>query len=342
MTHSASERTEAGVPTTKTLTMIGFKVILSWHYLVLFSPIFIGAIDGASFPFLLERQLTLYITLALTFALLVGVGRFFLKRNKTAPSGFLIGGAGILATVATALAVVTLDDGTPLRLASVVLLGFSEALLMFLWLHYYMEAAAGHLFRSFAVDMMAGGLFAFLTCSLVSPLSLIVTLLMPGVATISLVANWSSVKPVVVDAPALSSGSSESGKEPSRKRIVRHSLKTLLPTTVYAFVFGLLQGSFIVSDVALLMAGNALVLVGIVVAGGIIFFIREAPGTNSDIDTIHRFSLLFFVLGVVGLSLYGSAGGGGGPHCVRDCYFGGIQPVRFWRNDSWRWACAQA
>ena len=304
MMHSASKRVDESMPTTKTLTMIGFKVILSWHYLVLFSPIFIGAIDRASFPFLLERQLTLYITLALTFALLVGVGRFFLKRNKTAPSRILIGGAGILATIATALAVVTLNDGTPLRLASVVLLGFSEALLMFLWLHYYMEAAAGHLFRSFAVDMMAGGLIAFLTCSLVSPLNVIVALLMPGVATISLIANWSSVKPAMVDAPALSSGAYESGKEPSRKCIVRHSLKTLLPTTVYAFVFGLLQGSFIVSDVALLMAGNALVLVGIVLAGAIIFFIREAPSTNGDIDTIHRFSLLFFVLGVVGLSLW--------------------------------------
>ncbi|MEG1246876.1 hypothetical protein [Gordonibacter sp.] len=338
MTHSASERAEGGMPTTKTLTMIGFKVILSWHYLVLFSPIFIGAIDQASFRFFLERQLTLYITLALSFALLVGVGRFFLKRNKTAPSRLLIGGAGILATVATACAVLTLGDDTPLRLASVVLLGFSEALLMFLWLYYYMEAAAGHLFRSFAVDMMAGGLIAFLTCSLVPPLSLIVALLMPGVATISLIANWGSVEPVSVEASA-----HKPVEAPPRRSIVRHSLKTLLPTTVYAFVFGLLQGGFIVSDVALLMAGSSFVLIGIVVAGGIIFFIREAPETNGDIDTIHRFSLLFFVLGVVGLSFLGGAGGGGeGAHCRRNRHFGRLQPLRLWRDDPRRRAGAQA
>ncbi len=273
--------------------MIGFKVILSWHYLVLFSPIFIGATNNPSFSFFLERQFTLYLTLALSFAALVGVGRFFLNRNKTAPSTLLLGAAGVLATVASALSLATLSADMPWRIASVVLLGFSEAFLMFLWLHYYMEAAAGHLFRSFAVDMMAGGIIAFLTCSFVPPISYIVTLCMPAVATVSLVANWRTIEPVdvAVPAPAIN---------PPRKSILRHSLKTLLPTTVYAFVFGLLQGGFINSGVALLMAGNAVVLVGIVVAGIVIFFIPEAPETNADIDTIHRFSLLFFVLGIVG------------------------------------------
>ena len=169
--------------------MIGFKVNLSWHYLVLFSPIFIGATDNPSFAFFLERQLTLYLTLALSFGVLVGVGRFFLKRNKTAPSTLLLGAAGLLATVASVLSLATLSADMPWRIASVVLLGFSEAFLMFLWLHYYMEAAAGHLFRSFAVDMMAGGVIAFLTCSFVPPLSYLVTLCMPAVATVSLIAN---------------------------------------------------------------------------------------------------------------------------------------------------------
>ena len=282
--------------------MIGFKILLSWHYLVLFSPIFIGATNNPSFSFFLERQFTLYLTLALSFGALVGVGRFFLNRNKTAPSTLLLGAAGVLATVASALSLVTLSADMPWRIASVVLLGFSEAFLMFLWLHYYMEAAAGHLFRSFAVDMMAGGILAFLTCSFVPPLSYLVTLCMPAVATVSLIANWRTIEPVDVAArtPAV---------VPPRKSVLRHSLKTLLPTTVYAFVFGLLQGGFINSGVALLMAGNAVVLVGIVVAGIVIFFIPEAPETNADIDTIHRFSLLFFVLGIVGLSFLGGGGG---------------------------------
>lgn len=281
--------------------MIGFKVNLSWHYLVLFSPIFIGATDNPSFAFFLERQFTLYLTLALSFGALVGVGRFFLKRNKTAPSTLLLGAAGLLATVASVLSLATLSADMPWRIASVVLLGFSEAFLMFLWLHYYMEAAAGHLFRSFAVDMMAGGVIAFLTCSFVPPLSYVVALCMPAVATVSLIANWRTIEPVDAAAPA-------PAVKPPRKSILRHSLKTLLPTTVYAFVFGLLQGGFINSGIALLMAGNAVVLVGIVLAGIVIFFIPEAPETNADIDTIHRFSLLFFVLGIVGLSFLGGGG----------------------------------
>ena len=298
MMQSVPERSEGKTSHAKTLTMIGFKVNLSWHYLVLFSPIFIGATDNPSFAFFLERQLTLYLTLALSFGVLVGVGRFFLKRNKTAPSTLLLGAAGLLATVASVLSLATLSADMPWRIASVVLLGFSEAFLMFLWLHYYMEAAAGHLFRSFAVDMMAGGVIAFLTCSFVPPLSYLVTLCMPAVATVSLIANWRTIEPVDAAAPA-------PVVKPPRKSILRHSLKTLLPTTVYAFVFGLLQGGFINSGIALLMAGNAVVLVGIVLAGIVIFFIPEAPETNADIDTIHRFSLLFFVLGIVGLSFLG-------------------------------------
>ena len=300
MMQSVPERSEGKTSHAKTLTMIGFKVNLSWHYLVLFSPIFIGATDNPSFAFFLERQLTLYLTLALSFGVLVGVGRFFLKRNKIAPSTLLLGAAGLLATVASVLSLATLSADMPWRIASVVLLGFSEAFLMFLWLHYYMEAAAGHLFRSFAVDMMAGGVIAFLTCSFVPPLSYLVTLCMPAVATVSLIANWRTIEPVDAAAPA-------PAVKPPRKSILRHSLKTLLPTTVYAFVFGLLQGGFINSGIALLMAGNAVVLVGIVLAGIVIFFIPEAPETNADIDTIHRFSLLFFVLGIVGLSFLGGA-----------------------------------
>ena len=92
--------------------MIGFKVNLSWHYLVLFSPIFIGATDNPSFAFFLERQFTLYLTLALSFGALVGVGRFFLKRNKTAPSTLLLGAAGLLATVASVLSLATLSADT--------------------------------------------------------------------------------------------------------------------------------------------------------------------------------------------------------------------------------------
>lgn len=43
----------------KSLKMIGFKVLLSWHYLVLFSPLFIGTIESPAFPYFFERQLTL-------------------------------------------------------------------------------------------------------------------------------------------------------------------------------------------------------------------------------------------------------------------------------------------
>lgn len=298
MTSEGSVYVNDGTLNVKMLKMVGFKTLLSWHYLILFSPLFIGSIEQSSFSFFFQRQLTLYVTLALSFGALVGVGRLFLKRNRTMPSPYLLVFAGVLATLATLLSALALDVDGSLKLVAVVLLGLSEAFLMLLWLHYYAVAAAGRLFRSFSVDMIFGGVVGFLTCSLQHPLGLIVAVCLPLVATVSLIMNWREVEPVVeVDRCVLLS--------PPRKSILRHSLKTLLPTMVYAFVFGLIQGAFLVSDIALLMAGNPIVLVGVVIAGVIIFFIHEQPGTNADIDVMHRCSLLFFVLGMVGLSLMG-------------------------------------
>lgn len=242
------------------------------------------------------------MTLALSFGLLIWVGRYFLKKNKTTPGSTLLGAVGVLATLSTLLSVLLLGDyPLALKLSTVVLLGFSEALLMFLWLQYYTMVAAGHLFRSFAVDMIFGGVIAFFTCCLQPPIGQIVAVCLPPVATVSLIINWRTVEPKAVP-PAVVP------VRPPMKGILRHSLKTLLPTTVYAFVFGLLQGAFLTSGVALLMAGNPVVLIGIVLAGSIIFFIREAPETNADIDTMHRFSLLLFVLGIVGLSFLPAGG----------------------------------
>ena len=75
---------------------------------------------------------------------------------------------------------------------------------------------------------------------------------------------------------------------PSDKEVLRHFLKTVLPTVVYGFVFGLLQGGYILNEVALLMAYDPIVLLGILVCGVLIFAIHEDPGGNSDIDTMHR------------------------------------------------------
>ena len=300
---------EANEAYTKTLKMIGFKALLGWHYLVLFTPLFIGtaAINAPSLFF--QRQVTLYLTLAVTFGILVLVGKRMLRKNRTAPSKILLVSAGALATLATIVSATTMDFPVPLRLGTVVLLGVSEALLMFLWLHYYVRAAANYLTRSFAVDMIFGGLVALLVCSLQEPIGLIAAVLLPLVAITSLMANWRTAEPLPP------TGFSDAFAPLSRKAIREFAL-TSVPTMVYAFAFGLLQGAYLVDGTLLLMANEPLILVGIALAGACIIASSLHSKQSRSIDAIHRYSLLLFVVGIVLLPFFREGFGALTAECV--------------------------
>lgn len=279
--------------------MLGFKALLAWHYLVLFTPMFIGDIHTGSFLFFFERQLALYFSLGVSFGILAFVGKLMLRKNKTMPSHVLLGTACALATFSTLVAAsLATSDDVALRLASTVFLGASEALLMFLWLHYYAVAAGEFVYRSFATDMICGGLVAFLICIVQEPFSYIMTTMLPLVAGVSLIINWYSVEPQ-------HSGAPPPALKLSDAEVLRSFLKAVLPTLVYGFVFGFLQGGFILNEVALLMAYDPLIILGILVCGALIFATPEDPSMSSGLDAIHRFSLFLFVLGVVFLAFFG-------------------------------------
>lgn len=286
-----------------TLKLVGFKALLGWHYLVLFSPLLLSPAGPRAFSFFFERQLTLYCSIALAFVLVAFIGKSFLKKNKTTPSPVLLWCVGAVATCATILSVFVLTSPSiVLHLAVTVILGFSEAFLMFLWLHYYQVAAGHHLYRSLAIDMIFGAFIGFIACILQSPFSLLFVISLPLIASASLIFNWQSVEPQEPDAEAI--GVTPESM-PSQKNIYRHFLKTILPTVVFAFVFGLLQGGYIENGITLLMASDPLIILGIAVCGCLIFAIPEDPGGHSDIDILHRLSMLLFVLGILGLLFFG-------------------------------------
>ena len=129
--------------------MVGFKALLAWHYLVLFSPLFIGQSLAGSSSFLYLRQFVLYLSLAASFGLLTLVGRPLLKRSKgLGPSRAAISIVGGVSTVATVLPLVIVSHQEWAQLLMTAFLGVTEALFMFLWLHYYRKMGARHLHRS--------------------------------------------------------------------------------------------------------------------------------------------------------------------------------------------------
>lgn len=296
----------------KTLKMVGFKALLAWHYLVLFSPLFIGQSLAGSSSFLYLRQFVLYLSLAASFGLLTLVGRPLLKRSKgLGPSRAAISIVGGVSTVATVLPLVIVSHQEWAQLLMTAFLGVTEALFMFLWLHYYRKMGARHLHRSFGFDMMCGGALAFVVCNLTPPAGSITAVFLPVIAAVSLIMNWHAAESrPVIDEGAIPSTRIWLGVgKGSRRNMMRQILKTLIPVVVYSFVFGLIQGGYLVDDVTLLMANDALVLLGVVAAGLVICLIPERSESDVDIDLMHRFSLIFFVFGVVGIAMLNAGNG---------------------------------
>ncbi|WP_165056966.1 response regulator transcription factor [Adlercreutzia sp. ZJ176] len=290
--------------TVRVLKQLGFKALLGWHYIVLFSPLLISAPELVQDAFF-GRQMVLYFTLAASFGLLALVDRRATNARGFFTSPKLIAFVTVLACLATALSGTLLDTSLPVRMATVVCLGVSEALLMFVWLHYFARLAILHPFRTLALDMIGGGLVALLVGSLVPPANMVVAACLPLVASLSFAAHRGKFKQLREQA------SSEAATKPRarwnlhEKTTQRFTLKRIVPTVVFAFVFGLVQGGFAANGMMLLMASNAVVFVGIIVAGIIVILVPERPCTHADIDMMHRFALMFFVFGVVGLALVG-------------------------------------
>ncbi|MDR2492819.1 MAG: LuxR C-terminal-related transcriptional regulator [Coriobacteriales bacterium] len=283
----------------------GFKLLLAWHYVVLFSPLLAGMPDQESSAVFFERQVILYSSIAGAFVVFMLLGKRLrgLLQRKTPYALFVL--MGLLAAAATLLAVLSatrLTEGlVMLRVPITAFLGLSEALLMYLWLHFYTRVRMERFHHKLAVDMIAGALMGFLVCNMLPPLSYTLVVLMPCAATLSLVMNWGLLaqgrKAVEV-----------SDLNPPRKVSKRHVLKIILPSIVFAFVFGLLQGDFFAADQPLLMVGNPLSQLGIVLAGLCVLVLSRERFGRCMVDMLHRLALLLFVIGVMGLSVMRNIG----------------------------------
>ncbi len=302
----------------------GFGFMLAWHYLVLFSPVF-GDLNGeGTFSYLFERQLVLYISLAVTFGLiwLRGVPKKQDKERRHNPSVRLVIIVGLLSVVVSALYAVVSSLGSPLpiRLSFVAGLGICEAFLMFLWLRCFVNKRSEHFLRSFAIDMVVGGLLALIICCFQWPIGPVVASLAPGLSALVLArearlshVQYQSQKESLEEKtkdPEIGAEAAYPAEEDNRQKtgqdslISRRNRLMTLFAAVYALAFGLMQGAFIAAGIPLLIVTNAVALLGIVVAGSVIYIIPDKLGPVLGIDIMHRVSLIMFVLGAVIISWF--------------------------------------
>jgi DNA-binding CsgD family transcriptional regulator len=275
---------------------LGFKALLAWHYIILFTPILADKSLATTLEFVFERQFTLYLSLSMTFCALAFFGEGLLRLSGRSQAALLHGIVGIfsiLATLGTA-AVLVFPFPTALQLIIIAALGCFEALSMYLWLHQYLESRSFKRRQELAIDMISGVIIAFFALNLQQLLSLIVIAGLPGLASLCLFIVWPSRCEKNAENNAVIHKSAE-------RTLFERFLKNHLPAAFFAVTFGLVQGGMIQHRMVFSMAPTPFVLLGILISGIIIYLIRAKPGSFEDIDLMHRFALLLLVLGVLGL-----------------------------------------
>lgn len=184
------------------LNISGFSVICAWHFLVIFSAMpAMGeeAINGR----LAIYQLVLYLSLAASYIVLMLVTntlvRAMSKRSADAWKRLNVV-FGIFASLATLLVVLAKGRGFYLELSSWVIIGASEAFLMYPWLQ--LPSVSQDKMGSpinFAFNMGIGGVVAFIIGNLVSPYNYIALCLLPAVASLSLSPVWNAAAAIKDD-----------------------------------------------------------------------------------------------------------------------------------------------
>lgn len=283
------------------LGTVGFKAVLCWHYIVLFSPVLVARTYMVEMQTLFTRQFPMYVSMTLAFGLLMLVGKRLIGSGR--PSRRFLLFVGVLGVAATLFSVVVHPFSRPVRIVSVLFLGPVEAIAMFLWLRFYVQAAEDRLFRQFAIDMIFGGVGAFLICNFTDPLSYLFTALLPLVAMVSLDESWgcSGADDGELARDGASLGDQSVGRESFWKR-VSFSVRIALPRMLFAFVFGMVQGGFLFVNIPLMIVSDSLVIgFGVVVAGAIILAMSDKGGYSAISDRMHRMALLLFGMGIVGL-----------------------------------------
>lgn len=291
---------------------LGFRALLGWHYLILFAPLLVTGGTGSITQLVMSRQLVLYVALAVTFAVLFVVELRFKKVKNFVSSPGVIASACVLGAGTTFVAGFTFDMGFWIYGAVTVVLGASEAVLMLAWLYFFIELAKVQAYRTLGLDIIIGSLVAILVESLVTPANFVIAACLPllcALSFLSLRKRYEESKRLAAaqasQEPASADGGADGSQAEDRrqKTAFRYLLRRSVPTALFALAFGLMQGSFLSSGTMFLIAFNPLLFVGMTIAGIIIFFTAERFCTHSDVDTLYRLSLIFFMVGIIVLML---------------------------------------
>lgn len=273
-----------------TLSLVGFGVLLGWHFIILYQPLPLA--EGfAPSEFLLARQVILNASLGLAFAL---GGRLLsnLPQGVTARSSAVAYAAIAVGTVGN----IALVAGSALNMAwimvAVVLIGAAEAVLTLLWLRFYSETSENYSGQSLGASAIIAALICFFSHYLAFEASALVLIALPVLSGTLLVTAARGI-PLRKNDP-LGAG------VPDWESARRPYAKTTAQLMAMALFFGMAQGCHSSSKTLLGIADPPTIL-GAALAGAVIFALYARSTLLPNLSPIVNTATLLFLGGMMAL-----------------------------------------
>lgn len=272
------------------LRLLGFGVLMGWHFLLLFFPLMIS--NERLLPeYLFQRQLVLNTSLGVFFIVFGWVLERFCPAGRNKTLKLLV--CGTLAAVAGCTGLVLAAETTPLvfRVVAVSLVGAGEAVLMLLWLRFYSETSVNFSGRYLAASALIGSLLCYFTRNLTNELAVGVFLALPLLSAVMYVRGRNHVRMRGMD----EAGRGVSDWSAARKPFFIRTGQLM----VFACVFGMFQGSVVPGGEALLTVADPLSVIGVGVAGAFLAAMYLRTPVRPDLRLLHKASILLFVGGIM-------------------------------------------
>lgn len=294
MSDSANASSSQGRLFSPTLSLVGFGVLLGWHFIILYQPLPLAE-NGTAAEFLLARQALLNASLALAFAI---CGRIFagLPPQKAAGPKRIAYGAIAVGTAGS----VALVAGTVLNITwtmvAVMLIGAAEAVLMLLWLRFYSETSENYSGQSLGASAVIAALICFFAHHLTFEVSAIVLVALPTISGLLLITATRDI-PLRANDPL---GAGVPDWECARRPFAKVTVQLM----AMALFFGMAQGCYS-SEKTLLDIADPTTILGAALAGVVIFAMysrsKLLPNPSPTVNT----ATVLYLLGMMMLPFRG-------------------------------------
>ena len=284
--HSATEKVNPFM--NPGIGLMGFGLLLGWHFMVLYQPIPISD-DGVASSYLISRQIGINASLCVFFLL----GGFLMSKMppKEQNTNHVPAISAIVAGVLGSAGLILLSPfGIPFTIASVILIGASEAILTLFWLRIYSETSRNLSGQVMGASAILACIVDYLGAHLAQDVVVIVMACLPLLSGIMLLMGTRGIPMRHNEPTGISIMDWESAKRPF--------LKATTQLMVMSLCFGVMQGCY-TPDTTLLPTSDPISILGSGLAGLVIFLLYSRSAFLPNLNPAINASIILFLCGML-------------------------------------------